>query len=278
MKIYIHDKSKSRVVWDILTNTFVNIFQDFDYELVTTDKYITNDDILITYTPFIDDIVTKYNYKVLLIQTEPLYIFHKLWYNIRRIIRKFNNKIHVIEYQPKNITFFKNKQVMKDIYTYCPFSFLPIKIFDNNEKTYDILFYGSLTPRRIYILDQLKNKYSIIIKKNFKNLEEQNYYVSRAKIVLSIFFCESNNVFDYFRLSPLISSKIFYIAEKSENLNECQHDGVFCKYDEFINTISKYMEFSQKQRNIYVDENYQLYKKKFNYRKSILNILNNFSD
>ena len=278
MKICIHDKSDNRVIWNIVTKVFINIFQDFDYELVTSDKFINNSDILVTYTPFINQIITKYNYKVILIQTEPLYIFHKLWYKIRRTIRKFNKKIHIVEYQPKNINFYKDKKVMNNKYTYCPFSFLPIKIFDNNEKIYDILFYGTLTPRRERILDKLKNKYNIIIKNNFKNLEEQNFYVSRAKIVLSIFFCKSNDVFDYFRLSPLISSNIFYIAENPYNLHHDQNNQVYCTYEQIINTIAKFIKLSQNERDQYTNENFQLYKNTFNYKKSIINILNNFSD
>lgn len=102
---------------------------------------------------------------------------------------------------------------------------LPLK-YKNREKTIDILLYGLINERRRNCILKLKNMgFNVFVPQlaspeMLLDGEAMNDYVSRSKIVLSVYYNEKDNLrpFDFSRLSPLICKKAVIVTEKSHDI------------------------------------------------------------
>ncbi len=104
----------------------------------------------------------------------------------------------------------------------------------------DVLFYGSMCPRRWNIERDLRKQGINAIFRSF-NLwgTERDSLIARAKIVLNIHF-HSSCLFEYSRVLPLLSNRKFVISEFSSDQDEYKFlEGglVFCNYNEILPKI-----------------------------------------
>lgn len=108
----------------------------------------------------------------------------------------------------------------------------------------DILWYGSLNERRVFILQQLHNK-GFIVKTLFGVYgEERDAFIARSKIVLNIHFYESK-VLEIVRIFYLLANKRFVISEKGNDraLEDPICDGlVFVDYGNIVEACEKYLK------------------------------------
>jgi hypothetical protein len=93
-------------------------------------------------------------------------------------------------------------------------------------KDVDVLFYGSKNERRLKILRELDKKFRLKVLFGVYG-EERNQWISRSKIVISIYFYESK-LFDDVRISFLANNGVFSIIEDSPHR----------KYDDFLTYVS----------------------------------------
>jgi hypothetical protein len=85
-------------------------------------------------------------------------------------------------------------------------------------KEIDVLFYGVLSERRKNLLDKINVPNKVILHKSPPVAGVDLWkLINKSKIVLLINTHSSSQEFDWIRLSPLLSNKIFVIMEKNDN-------------------------------------------------------------
>lgn len=183
--------------------------------------------------------------KYIMINTEPINLDH--WQNILK--NAIENALFIIDYSYGNENIYKNMNINN--YFILPIGYCDLHefIYNNSnlstDKDIDILFYGSLTERRKNILEVIqkfanKNNINLVIRNNnLYDYNEKSSILSRTKIVITIASREPEilKTNDMFRLSFLLSNKIFFITEKiGDNIVE---DDIFGKYIEYYNTIEE---------------------------------------
>jgi SAM-dependent methyltransferase len=94
-----------------------------------------------------------------------------------------------------------------------PVAFVPelVRIAPATEDI-DVLFYGSLNPRRKYVLDELARRGLKVVHLFGKYGLERDQAIARAKVVLSIHYYESK-IFEIVRASYLLSNSKAVVAE-----------------------------------------------------------------
>jgi hypothetical protein len=150
-------------------------------------------------------------------KTEPVEIWDYSFANIE-ILKSYN--IHAIHVPLKSPSWYIDK-------------LLSWRSFDH-----DVGFCGSLSHRRIKILEELKYLgKDIIILETFG--EERDKALAKCKIIINIHYAEDYNIFESSRCEPWIKAGYTVVSENSlDNDDRC----INVKYDELCDTIIKILE------------------------------------
>jgi len=195
-----------------------------------------------------------------MLNTEPL----NLDYYKNILKDAINNSLFIIDYSYGNENIYKDMNISN-------YFILPIAYCEYHEHIYrnlsnyqdiDILFYGSITNRRKFILNELKtflnkNNINILVRHNdLYDYKEKSYILSRTKIVITITSRDPKilKTNDMFRLSFLLSNKIFFIAEKiGDTIIEDDIFGDYIEYyskmEELQNKILYYIKNEEKRKD-----------------------------
>lgn len=85
-----------------------------------------------------------------------------------------------------------------------------------NSKEIDVLFYGVLSPRRKELLDKIDVPNKVILHTSPPVVGADLWkLINNSKIVLLVNTHDSSQEFDWIRLTPLLSNKVFVIMEKN---------------------------------------------------------------
>jgi len=120
-----------------------------------------------------------------------------------------------------------------------------------SSKSIDFLLYGKNNERRNKIFDTLSKKYNAIIFQT-GNIDELYNMIKQTRIILIIHFYTDFSCIDFYRISFLLSNKIFFITEDTEDkkLRPILKDAIiFSKYENFIGNCEKYIKLSQEERD-----------------------------
>ena len=102
----------------------------------------------------------------------------------------------------------------------------------------DVLFYGSINPRRAAILDALRGR-CLVVKAPFGLYgAERDALVARAKIVLNMHYYDTA-IFEAVRVGPLLAKGTCVVSEGRPDDPDCSdlRDAlVLCAYDELVDT------------------------------------------
>lgn len=191
------------------------------------------------------DIKKKFDLKKLIVyQLEPLVDDH--WWKPENIIKNISFADEIWDYDIENIQVLKNNGINAKFrpILYCN----SLKNLKNHENPdIDILFYGTLTSRRLEILKKisLNIQHNIVIITNLegKNLE---HFISRSKIILNI-HANKNHRQEQIRINYLLTNNKCIISEKSNInyfdslINEVSGDNIDMLVENFINTINRLM-------------------------------------
>jgi len=183
--------------------------------------------------------------KYIMINTEPLNLDY--WNNILK--NAIKNALFIIDYSYGNENIYKNMDINN--YFILPIGYCELheNIYNNSVlskyKDIDILFYGSLTDRRKTILTDIikfsnENNINCVIRNNnLYDYNEKSNVLSRTKIVITIASRDPEilKTNDMFRLSFLLSNKIFFITEKIGD--KIIEDEIFGNYIEYYNTLEE---------------------------------------
>ena len=108
----------------------------------------------------------------------------------------------------------------------------------------DILFYGSLNPRRVAILDRLAASGAYVHQLFDVYGGVRDEWIARSKIVLNIKYYE-NNTFEAVRVSYLLSNGIFVVSElagHNEESRRFERGVAFAGYDRLVETCLDYLD------------------------------------
>ena len=183
--------------------------------------------------------------KFIMVNTEPLNLDY--YKNILKDV--INNSLFIIDYSYGNENIYKDMNISNYFIlpvAYCAYH-EQINIYSNLSvnQDIDILFYGALTDRRKNFLNALKpflnkNNINILVRDNdLYDYKEKSYILSRTKIVITIASRDPKilKTNDMFRLSFLLSNKIFFIAEKiGDTIIE---DDIFGDYIEYYSKMEE---------------------------------------
>jgi len=222
------------------------------------------------------DFLIENKIKTIMINTEYYTLF-----NVMDKINKLHDKIDLYVLDSSTINIIKIKSLIQNIkiihlpllYDEYLVEFYNSQIknkIDYKDKDIDILIYGSMNERRLHIINQLRYKYNVVSLCSISlNFSELCNYIERSKIILDIHYYDFNRSFDYYRLSFLISNKIFTVYEEPEvNLdierNIIAYDKylILSSYDNFADTVSKYLNnWNPSEINIIVENQYNWFSK-----------------
>jgi hypothetical protein len=214
--------------------------------------------------------------KYIMLNTEPLNLDY--WNNILK--NSIQNALFIIDYSYGNENIYKSMNINN--YFILPIGYCELHeiIYNNSNlstnKDIDILFYGALTERRKNILDDVKkftdeNNIKLIIRNNnLYDYNEKSNILSRTKIVITIASREPEilKTNDMFRLSFLLSNKIFFITEKIGD--KTIEEDIFGNYIEYYTNIKElenkilYYLNNEKEMNEKVTKLYNFAKNNYN--------------
>jgi SAM-dependent methyltransferase len=116
----------------------------------------------------------------------------------------------------------------------------------------DVLFYGSLNPRRRHIIEALKAQ-GVKVEAVFGVYgTARDQLIARAKIVLNMHFYEVKT-FEIVRVSYLLANRKFVISERGNDPTDeapFVSGVVFADYEELVNTCLKFLTLPQDRRQI----------------------------
>lgn len=281
-------------VFEYMSYTYLQILnKKYDCRIIrNTDSIIFDEnDIIILilnwYEPLIQRCKFNPKNKIFLFNIDT-YINHKYqWELCQKLGSYFTQNVIILEYNPFNIKFFIENNKHKNIESlYLPFGYNTYytNIFSKIEKKYkdiDVLFYGSLNDRRKRIIDEISKFCKVVHIHPFNNYEQQCEYILRSKIVINIYYYENNKVFDYFRMSNLLSNEIFTIYELPENIDlEIEKNLIdfdkylICpKYDNIVEEVKKYLSVSEEERNAIALKSKEWFKLNTNFEENLLNLI-----
>ena len=137
----------------------------------------------------------------------------------------------------QNIINFKNEFGIENV-NYVPIGYVPelTRINHEPEKTIDVLFYGSLNPRREHIITELANTNTKIFNVYGVYGKCRDDLIARSRIVLNMHFYDSK-IFEMVRVSYLLANKCCVLSESGTDsqYEEMFKNGIeFADYDDIV--------------------------------------------
>ena len=152
-------------------------------------------------------------------------------------LRRLSTNHKIWEYSKKNIE--KLTAIGVNMVQHVPIGTMPAlsRIKKAPNQDIDVLFYGSINPRRKAILDSLMEEGLSVIAAFGVYGNERDVLISRSKIVLNLHFYESS-ILEMVRLSYLWANKIAVVAE-CNSITEIPHGmekaALFLPYPKLVN-------------------------------------------
>lgn len=233
-------------------------------KIVEKEEFINENDLFILFQVFSGNL-TKHYKNVILINSESFFTGDNNPINIKNILKKKINIKKIFEYSYKNIL--NIKKITNIPVMFCPPMYCPIfenKVNNNQEKEFDILFYGIIHGRRTSLINELKKKYKIKIFRE-SNYEKLFDYMGKSKLIIIIHSYDFSFHYDFYRIAFLLINKIFFIHEEIEEENKkITLELPMFNSINLLNECNKYLNMSQLDRDNLCVKNYENLKKNFN--------------
>lgn len=156
----------------------------------------------------------------------------------------------VWDYSLRNIQELKKLGV--DDVKHCGIGYMPVLTqISDQPKDIDVLFYGSMNPRRQTILDQLTAAGANVVAA-ISYGKERDQLIARAKIVLNIHYFDAK-VFEIVRVSHLLSNHACVVSESGldEGLEKPLRKGVaFVPYEKLVATCLKLLKSEDDRKKL----------------------------
>lgn len=205
------------------------------------------------------------------------YIFNDSYLNILR------NAHQIWDYSLQNKSWLEKNMNLKNI-IHVPICFshtLYKKKIQSQVKDIDILFFGSLNPKRKKILEKLQeySHINLVIRNNDCWEDDLDNLIGRSRIILNIHYYE-NAILEMHRLSYLLINKCFIISEtvSDSSLVDVFNQGlIFSKYNKIVETCIDWLNNkTEQERSVISNLGHQTFKK-YDYQNYIPSFLSNYS-
>lgn len=116
--------------------------------------------------------------------------------------------------------------------------------FPATEADVDVLFYGSLNPRRQRIVDGLRDRGARVRTLFGTYGYDRDAWIMRAKIVLNVHFYDAK-IPEMIRLGHLLANRRFIVSERGDDpdLEAPLEDGIaFAAYEEIVDRCMEYLD------------------------------------
>jgi hypothetical protein len=250
-----------------------------------------DDDIVIMILNWYEGITNNSTFtnktKIYLFNIDTFINHSRQWDLCQKLGNILKQDVNILEYNPINVKYFNenNKFInIKILYLPLAYNTYYSDIFSKiktQTKDIDVLFYGTLNDRRRKIINELSKEYKVVHIHPFNNYYQQCEYILRSKVVINIYYYDNNKVFDYFRLSNLISNDIFTITETPEDIDleiepkliDYDKFLITSKYENFTETVKKYLGISEEERKIIAIKVKEWFKEKSNFEENLLKVI-----
>ena len=176
--------------------------------------------------------------------------------------------IMVLDYEYNNILYSEKLKLGVD-HLFVPPVYSPTFTIEPKtaQKDIDVLFYGHyLKDRRMAIKKQFEQHPNIhsVWTGTFQSNEQKYEYIRRAKIIIIVHAYEEDFPIDYFRMTELISNKIFFIHEMPQKSERILYEKykkyiIFAKHENIVTTCIEYLNKSQEERDRLALRAYQFF-------------------
>jgi hypothetical protein len=148
----------------------------------------------------------------------------------------FLSRSRVLDYSPRNLKALHDLGISHARLLQVGYSPRSSKISHDAIKDIDVLFYGSVNPRRAAVLDALKS-YGLTVGCLIGVYgKERDDFIARSKLVLNVHYYESN-IFEVVRVFYLLANKVCVVSEGFEEDEDVQRfvGGIaFAGYDTLV--------------------------------------------
>jgi hypothetical protein len=178
----------------------------------------------------------------------------------------------VWDYSIKNVNLLNRYNVKNVIHV--PISYSDnLKVADcstipDTEKDIDILFIGSISPRRKELLERFKllKDINVMIADGGLWGDDRTALLKRSKVIINIHFYGTDSLLEMARLSVLLANKCFIVSESGGDTSmdkKLEKGVVFGRYNELVSLCRKYLtaEMAAK-RNSIAREGFNLFSEK----------------
>lgn len=162
-------------------------------------------------------------------------------------IKSFN--IPIIDYNEGNCNLLPGSHLLRLQLQSSPYGSSTVTpFFIPSEKSYDVAFVGSMSPRRMEIITQIRNNgYKVNIITGWK--EERDKEILKTKVLLNIHYADDYNIYESLRCDRFLFSDTIVVTEKSY-LQESLDINDLLVVSDYNNLVSKVSD---------VLENYAIY-------------------
>jgi hypothetical protein len=163
---------------------------------------------------------------------------------------------HIWDYSPVGMRFLSRTR-LRDKISFLPPAYHPSleKVRPAEERDIDVLFYGSLSERRMRVVRQLKAAGVNVIALFGVYGEALHGYIRRSKIVLNMHGTSEMAILETVRLSFLLANRCFVISEVAE-YNPYGDGVVFAPYDDLVAACLRWLAEGPERRRQVAERGY----------------------
>ena len=154
-------------------------------------------------------------------------------------------RFQVWDYSSRNIQYLENQGLSRDV-IHVPIGYVPemSRIDSERDQDIDVLFYGSINPRRKKILDALQEENLHVVSLTDVYGSDRDQYIARSKIVINIHFYEEK-IFELVRVSYLLANKKAVVSECDEDTEiemDLRDAIALAPYDELVSACKRLLD------------------------------------
>ncbi|MBF0627362.1 MAG: hypothetical protein HQL91_03985 [Magnetococcales bacterium] len=179
---------------------------------------------------------------------------------INGVLPELMSRCEVWDYDARNLEQLQQARIIKKS-RHVPIGYVPeLTRIPKHPETIDILFYGSINPRRQQILLQLAQR-GLVVKTLFGTYgQERDEVIARAKIIINIHFYDAK-IFEIARISYLLSNRKAVVTEKAEQtqIDADLHAGLIAvPYDQLVEACVELLQ-DNTRREALAQEGFRLF-------------------
>jgi len=141
---------------------------------------------------------------------------------VERLSERVGYKVEVVDYSPTNISILEKHGFVCLLHLYetpeFEKNYLQYLLY-TTEKTHDIGFVGALNPRRIHVIEKLKEAgYKVLVVKEYGDARDRS--IAKCKVLLNIHYESYFTVFETIRCNRWLAAGMPVISESSIDVPE----------------------------------------------------------